>query len=302
MIRLGEDNATGPRSAEEIMGYEIKPCGESDAELIWEKSFEAVPTDGNACEERLVLKIADESDNIIGGCVLDIDTTKTAEFERLWVAEPYRRRGMGSALIIQAEQMAREKGCRTAVNTYNFDFQHARGLFEKQGYILSAVVKDWPKGHECYVLTKKLGFVEDGSSAPEGEQFTILPGTEEEGDLITAKLEESVRAFAPRSHGYIDIDKKLLDENGVTVGGCIAGVSGWDTLHIDAFRADEATGPYLLGEVEREAAAMGAYLACVSCAETQAQFFVKHGYSVGYCFEDEPKWYTLYKRLSSAEE
>ena len=230
--------ATTEAAWEESMKYSLEPCGERDAELIWERAFEDLPT-GDAEQELIVLK------------------------------------AVGSALVKEAERIALDKGCRTAVNTYNFDFQHARGLFEKQGYILSAVVKDWPKGHECYVLTKKLGFVEDGSSAPEGEQFTILPGTEEEDDLITAKLEESVRAFAPRSHGYIDIDKKLLDEDGVTVGGCIAGVSGWDTLHIDAFRADETSGPYLLGEVEREAAAMGAYLACVSCAETRAQFFVE---------------------------
>ena len=108
------------------MKHEIMPCGERDIAYIWEKGFETVPVAENAWEEQLVFKVTDEQGAIIGGCVLDIDETKAAEFDRLWVDARYRRQGMGSALICAAEQAAREKGCRMVVNAYTFEFQAAR--------------------------------------------------------------------------------------------------------------------------------------------------------------------------------
>lgn len=141
------------------MKYEIKPCTEGDADHIWEKDFEMyesfAPAENGAKEERLVFKITDES-GAIGGCVLAIDPSKHAEFERLWVDEGYRRQGMASALIRAAERAAREKGCRIVINAYCFDFQGARPLFEKHDYRVIGIAKNWPKGHESYTLIKRL--------------------------------------------------------------------------------------------------------------------------------------------------
>ena len=136
------------------MKYEISSCGESDIEYIWEKAFEAVPVAENAREEQLVFKVTDEQGAIIGGCVLDIDETKTAEFERLWVDERYRRQGMGSALIRAAEQAAREKGCRTLVNAYTFEFQTSIGICDHRlisGNITRIIVGIW-----CYISNVNL--------------------------------------------------------------------------------------------------------------------------------------------------
>ena len=287
------------------MKLEVKPCGENDTELIWEKAFEQAPTEENAEQETLVFKAIDDNGAFIGGCVLGIDQTKAAEFERLWVAERYRARGVGSALIRTAEQAARERGCRTVLNAYCFDFQKAKPLFERLGYRLIGVAKDWPKGHEGYTLIKTLKDIPRESVSAElfGQAgFAVVPGSDRDGASIASELEAYNRAFAPRSHEYFDTDKKIVNEKGEIVAGCIAGVSGWDTLHIDAFWADEddggnGAGEYLLCETEREAKQMGAYLSRAEGTERQAAFFKKHGYTVCVVFEDEPKWFVMYKRL-----
>ena len=283
------------------MKHEIMPCGESDIAYIWEKGFETVPVAENAWEEQLVFKVTDEQGAIIGGCVLDIDETKAAEFDRLWVDARYRRQGMGSALICAAEQAAREKGCRMVVNAYTFEFQAARQLFERQGYQLIGIVKDWPRGHESYTLTKSLdGHVED--KVVEHFRFTIRPGSEADGASIADRLEAYNRTFAPRSHEYLDLDRKVTDDAGSIIAGCVAGVSGWDTLHIDAFWVDEpyrgqGVGSCLLNKIEQEARGKGAYLATTAGMDGQTAFFKKHGYTISVVFEDQPKWYVMHKHL-----
>lgn len=283
------------------MEIEIHPCEYSDAGFLWEHSFESVPVEENARQELLVFKVTDESGTIIGGCVLDIDEIKTAEIDRLWVDERYRKQGMGSALICKAEQEARKKGCRSIVNTYIFDFQTARRLFERHGYRLIGTVKNWPKGHENYTLEKALDCCSPAVSFDQGG-FEIKTGSEEDGKFIADRLEEYNRSFASRSHAYLDIDKKIVDEKGNMIAGCIAGVSGWDTLHIDAFWADEhfhgsEIDSYLLEEIEREAKEKGAYFSSTSGTDLQAAFFKKQGYEVSAVFEDQPKWYVLHKYL-----
>ena len=290
------------------MKYEVKSCVEGDAERIWEKDFEVyksfVPTENGAEEERLVFKITDES-GIIGGCVLDIDPSKNAEFERLWVDECYRRQGMASALISAAECAAHGRGCHIVINAYCFDFQWARPLFEKHGYRMIGITKNWPKGHESYTLIKRL----DNSSKkcfPLGDfdqfNFEIRPGSEEDGEFIANKLEEHNNAIAPRTHPYLDLDKKIVDDKGNLIAGCIAGVSGWDTAHIDVIWVDEpyrgqGIGSYLLGEIEREAKENGAYLARTNAMDMQTEFFKKHNYTVNVVYEDDPKSYVMQKSL-----
>lgn len=283
------------------MAYIIKPCEDCDVEFIWEKGFEAVPAKENAKQELLVYKVVDVQGAIIGGCVLDIDEMKIAEVDRLWVDARYRNLGIGSALIRRAEQEAREKGCRSIVNTYIFAFQAAKSLFERLGYRHIGTVRDWPKGYESYTLIKKLDSCWPTFPIVQ-DCFEIKTGSEEDGKIIADRLEEYNRSFAPRKHVYLDINRKIVDDKGAMIAGCIAGVSGWDTLHIDVFWVDDAycssnIGSYLLGEIEHKAKEKGAYLSKASGMELQAVFFKKHGYEVNTVFEDQPKWYALHKHL-----
>lgn len=72
----------------------------------------------------------------------------------LWVGEEYRGRGIAGALLCQAEEEARQKGCYLA-QLDTFDFQ-ARGFYEKQGYRVFGTLPDAPKGHEHYYMYKRL--------------------------------------------------------------------------------------------------------------------------------------------------
>ena len=285
------------------------PCSEADVEFLWEKYDEepdlSAPPDISAEEERLAFRIDDDEGRIIGGCVLGIDTLRTAEFERLWVDERYRRQGMASALIREAERTAYEKGCRTAVNAFNFDFQPARPLFEKFGYTLCGVSKDWPRGHECYTLIKRLERPTNGPVPEElsdETRFATAAGSEEDGKYIADRLEEYNSAFAPRVHPYLDLDIKLTDEAGGIIAGCIAGVSGWNCAHTDLIWVSKAyrsrgVGSFLIAETEREAREKGAYIARLDTPASAAPFFINHGYEITAVYENEPKWYVMQKRL-----
>ena len=285
------------------MKLAIKPCTDGDVDFLWEKFGEAfadcsAPVEEGAQEELLVFKVVDAEGAILGGCVLDIDATKIAEFNCLWVDERYRRRGIGTALIREAERVAREKGCREIINAYTFDFQEARPLFEELDYRLIGIAEDWPRGHEGYTLVKEL----DGAASVCRASFEVIRGSEEDGEAIGAALKASFSPVAPRSHPYIDLDRKLVDGDGTMIAGCIAGISGWDALHIDMVWVDErmrrqAVGSFLLSEVEREAKRNGAYLARTGVLAQRAAFFSKNGFAAYAVHEREPEWLDMQKRL-----
>lgn len=281
------------------MEYERKPMTDADAAMLWEALDAVFPTEEGVEEELYVFKAVDGG-KLVGGCVLDVDMTKTAEFNSLWVDEPYRRKGLGTALVCAAERKARERGCRAIQNAFTFDWQNAKPLFEKMGYRRIGTFRDWPKGHEGYVLTKRLQATPEDAAVPAG--IAVVPGSEEDGKAIRAALEATYASAAPRSHPYLDLDRKLVDANGSLIAGCIAGVSGWDTLHIDAIRVDEpyrnrGLGSALLAEIEREAREAGAYLARADAPECTEAFFRKNGFATVVVYEDGPKWSVLQKSL-----
>ena len=78
----------------------------------------------------------------------------TLHVELLWVAENVRGAGTGSALLRQAEQFAVEHGFEQAL-TETTSWQ-SRPFYEKHGYELIATLPNYPKGHACHFLTKKL--------------------------------------------------------------------------------------------------------------------------------------------------
>ena len=70
----------------------------------------------------------------------------------LWITEELRGRGLGRRLLLAAEAVAVERGCRGAwLGT--FDFQ-ARGFYERLGYTVFAELPDFPLGHTHYHLRK----------------------------------------------------------------------------------------------------------------------------------------------------
>lgn len=290
------------------MNYNIRPCSEEDTTYIWEKESEAfhalLPSADYAEPEQLVFKLCDADGDIIGGCVLGIDLLKTAELERLWVDDRYRRRGIASALICTAELAAKKNGCRIILNAYCFDFQAAKPLFEKLGYHCIGTIHNWPKGHECYTLFKRLDHTSADSLSTEAvnASFAIEAGSEADGAFITERLEAFNNSFVSRSHSYLDLDKKITDESGRVIAGCIAGVSGWDAAYLDAIWVDDSfcdrdLVAALLAAVEQEARENGAYIVFATVAEPQAALFLRQGYTTDIVYEGNPKFFVMQKLI-----
>jgi GNAT superfamily N-acetyltransferase len=72
----------------------------------------------------------------------------------LFVPEPLRRRGLGTDLMLRAETEARARGCvGSMVDTFSFQ---ARPFYERLGYRVFGTVEDYPPGHSCFFLKKRL--------------------------------------------------------------------------------------------------------------------------------------------------
>ena len=74
--------------------------------------------------------------------------------ELLFVPEHLRASGMGTQLMRQAEEIARQRGC-TGVWLDTFAFQ-ALGFYQKLGYTIFGELKDHPRGISQYWLQKRL--------------------------------------------------------------------------------------------------------------------------------------------------
>ncbi len=283
------------------MEYEIQPCVENDAEFIEERADEAsdaiAPPEPGAEEERFVFKIRDADGNILGGCWLGIDTWKSAAIYDLWVEPEYRRRGMASALIHAAERKARERRCPLMM-VGTFDFQ-ARPLYEKHGYTLVDTMPDFPKGHQHYLLIKRLGLSSKENESDDSCGFEVVPGDENDAEHLCEKLNAHDAACVPRAHKYVPLGKKVTDGDGKIIAGFIGGVNGWNGADIDALWVDEpyqrqGIGSVLLRAAEREAKENGAYLMILDAFEWNVDFYKKNGYEVTGVLEGFPEGHTMY--------
>ena len=75
-----------------------------------------------------------------------------AELQQLWVAEPHRRRGLGSRLVRLYEERARQRGCSTFYLT-TFSFQ-APSLYQALGYRPVLTIAGFPDGIVKYEMLR----------------------------------------------------------------------------------------------------------------------------------------------------
>lgn len=95
----------------------------------------------------------DAENRIVGGLIVNLQPGwKWMHLQRLWVDESHRRAGIGRLLVETAEQEGRTRGC-LHVSVDTFEFQ-ARGFYEKLGYVVYAVLEDYPVGHRKFMLRK----------------------------------------------------------------------------------------------------------------------------------------------------
>ncbi len=72
----------------------------------------------------------------------------------LWVAEGFRGQGYGTALLLQAEKIAKENGC-VGIYVDTMSFQ-APDFYKKHGYAEFGRLEDFPIGHSRIWLKKAL--------------------------------------------------------------------------------------------------------------------------------------------------
>jgi GNAT superfamily N-acetyltransferase len=72
----------------------------------------------------------------------------------LWIDESLRGRGLGSRLLLTAEQEAARQGCRH-VYLETIDFQ-ALPFYQKHGYTIFGVLEGKPPGHQSFFLRKDM--------------------------------------------------------------------------------------------------------------------------------------------------
>ncbi len=97
---------------------------------------------------------ARDKDGIIIGGLRATCFWNTLHIELLWLSEEARGVGTGSTMVEKAEQFAIEHGFEQAL--LESTSWQAKPFYEKLGYKLIASVPNYPKGHACHFLTKKL--------------------------------------------------------------------------------------------------------------------------------------------------
>jgi N-acetylglutamate synthase-like GNAT family acetyltransferase len=93
--------------------------------------------------------IRDETGDLVGAA-LGYSWAGIAELRQLWVAEGYRGRGMGRALLESFVDEARTRGVRR-IWLASYDFQ-APLFYERAGFVRVADLKDWPIGYTNSIL------------------------------------------------------------------------------------------------------------------------------------------------------
>lgn len=102
---------------------------------------------------RFALIVRNDSGDIVGGIQASV-VWSYCVLELLWLSEETRGSGVGSKLMHQLEDFAKEKGLRQ-IRTETLDFQ-AKPFYEKLGYRVYGELENIPKGHITYFLAKDL--------------------------------------------------------------------------------------------------------------------------------------------------
>ncbi len=98
-------------------------------------------------------KLVDIDGQFAAGVIAEVDKGADSFVDALFVEEPLRLQGLGTYLLKETEEFAKENGAHmilTNAGDWNVDF------FRKNGYLLRGELKDVPEGHSCYELYKKI--------------------------------------------------------------------------------------------------------------------------------------------------
>ena len=287
------------------MEYRIEDLTKEEAAYIGEKINEIVPREVDADEEEFVLKVENDTGEIVGGCVAEAYEYHWSRMflADLWVDERYRHHGIGSMLLREVERIAREKGCR--VVTLGTASYMARPFYEKHGCTVFTTLKK-ANGYLSFSLVKYLDrdrtdYVPTDNS---GARFRVSPGGEDDAERILKGLSEYSEAYEPE-YESVDFYKKLVDKDGRFIAGVMADVDKGGNGFVDALFVEEplrrqGLGTYFMQEVEKLAKENGASMILTNAGDWNVDFFKKNGYLLRGELKDVPKGhncYELYKMI-----
>ena len=132
--------------------------------------------------------------------------------------------------------------------------------------------------------------------------YNIVPIADGDDKFIKDKLVEYNLSMVPatQSELFEPVSKKIVDEEGNIIAGCLAIMHCWNVVAIDILWVDDQyrgqrLGSILLDEVECEATEKGCHLVHLDTYDFQAKgFYEKNGYSVFGTLEDCPKGHIRY--------
>ena len=134
--------------------FKLSFGGEDDADMIqngldtYDEAYEP-----NYENVGFYKKLADKDGKFAAGVIASVNKGAYGFVEALFVEEPLRRQGLGTYLLKEAEEFAKENDApliMTNAGDWNVDF------FKKNGYLIRGELKDVPKGHNCYELYKNI--------------------------------------------------------------------------------------------------------------------------------------------------
>ena len=249
-------------------------------------------------EETVCKKIVDNDGNIIAGCTGYIYPWGAMYIDDMWVDEKYRRQELGSNVLQAVEKVAKERGCYV-IMLGTWDFQ-AKPYYLKHGYTVFSVKKDCPKGHEDYDLFKWLD-KDHPTRKCKPIPYEILDGTDEDAEYICDQLDDGFNAkHLEVKHGYIKINRKLIDKDGKVVAAIMAGVDDIDVgwiwkIWVDEEYRHQGLGILLIKHYEKIAQQKGATkINSLEIYDWNIGFFLKAGYKVSGELPDLPKGHTYY--------
>ena len=136
----------------DIIVTAIEPAPE-DIQYLEDRIYEFNSGVTGIADGRMLALEARAGDRIVGG-ICGNTWGGTCELRQLWVEEPHRKRGLGTALLRAAEEEARQRGCTQIVLT-TFSFQ-APAFYERHGFEVVAAIDDHPHGHRNLLMRKRL--------------------------------------------------------------------------------------------------------------------------------------------------
>ncbi|MBQ5951607.1 MAG: GNAT family N-acetyltransferase [Lachnospiraceae bacterium] len=98
-------------------------------------------------------KLVDKDGRFVAGMIADADKGACGYVVAVFVEDAFRRRGLGTYLLQEAEKLAKENGA-SMILTNAGDWNV--GFFRKNGYRLRGELKDVPRGHDFYELYKMI--------------------------------------------------------------------------------------------------------------------------------------------------